>query len=153
MAESPTSSNAGSDALEGYRQAIELSAAAEAGRLIRRAEEQEESREADIAHFDALLDELVATVTEDFREKFKEAASAGHRSAELYAFDGGDKFGDSDHSLLFLIKGPRRQGDAFFLNLGLLPFTTRAYLAVRPFKIDLAYDPEANENTVLLKWP
>ncbi|RYF08832.1 MAG: hypothetical protein EOO40_07675 [Deltaproteobacteria bacterium] len=112
----------------------------------------EQSRAADRMHFEGLLDQLAETVTAGYVEKVRTAAAEGQRSAELFDFDGGDKMEGTDHSLLFLTKGPRRQGQDFFLRLGLLPFMTRVWLIVRPFEPEMTYDPEANENVVSVRW-
>lgn len=112
----------------------------------------EQSRAADRLHYDELLDQLVEEVTEGYVDKVKKAAAEGLRTAELFDFDGGDKMEGTEHSLLFLTKGPRRQGQDFYLRLGLLPFMTRVWLVVRPFEPELSYDPEANENVVSVRW-
>ena len=112
----------------------------------------DKSREHDIELFDSLLTELVEVASEDFIEKVDAASQEGHRNAEVFVFDGADKFKDTDFSILFLIKGPKRQGQDFFLRLGLLPFMARMYQAVRPFDVTMEYLPESNENIVRLGW-
>jgi len=135
-----------------YTKAIELACEADVARKTEHARKTEDGRQTDKMHFDKLLDDLVKTIAEGYEAKVMEAAGSGKRLVDLFVFDGADKYGDTDHSLLFLIKGPRRHGQDFFLRLGILPFMARMWQVVRPFDVDMVYDPEANENTIILRW-
>lgn len=135
-----------------YTDALTASTQAELKRRIAQADKAEENREADAMHYNQLLDDLVKEVSSGYVEKVMEAAEDGKRSVEVYSFDGGAKFGDSEHSLLFLTKGPRKLGQDFFLRLGIIPFNARLWQAVRPFEMEMVYDPEGNENNIRLKW-
>lgn len=100
------------------------------------------------ADFDALLDRLVALVSRDLLTAVEEAEAEGSKKAELFCFDGSDKFEDGEHSILFLVKGPRKQQQEFFLNLGLLPFLPRLFQVTWPYKVEHEYLPESNENII-----
>ena len=137
---------------EDYSNALTVSSQAELKRKLAQVGKAEESRQADVLHYDTLLNELVKEVSDGFAEKVMAAATDGKRSTELYSFDGGAKFQETDHSLLFLTKGPRKQGQDFFLRLGLIPFAARLWQVVRPFETEMVYDPEGNENNIMLRW-
>lgn len=100
------------------------------------------------ASFDATLDRLVALVSKDFLTAIDEAEGEGRKKAELFCFDGSDKFEDGEHSILFLVKGPRKLQQEFFHNLGLLPFLPRLYQVTWPYKVEHEYLPESNENII-----
>ena len=100
------------------------------------------------ADFDALLDRPVALVSKDFLATVEEAQAEGSKKAELFCFDGSDKFEDGEHSILFLVKGPRKLQQEFFHNLGLLPFLPRLYQVTWPYRVEHAYLPESNENII-----
>ena len=144
--------NNGSSNLTHFKQALEAHAANELRKRIESADAAEENRQADIRLYNDLLDRLVSTVAKDHLDEVREASQEGKRTAELYIFDGAQKFEDTEHSILFLTKGPRRQGQDFFLKLGILPFLARLYQVVHPFDVDLQYVPEANENIISLSW-
>lgn len=145
-------SESGDEVSPVYTEALSVSCSHAVKRQLAAVAKGEQTRAADRLHYDELLDQLVGEVTEGYVDKVKKAAAEGLRTAELFDFDGGDKMEGTEHSLLFLTKGPRRQGQDFFLRLGLLPFMTRVWLVVRPFEPELSYDPEANENVVSVRW-
>lgn len=137
---------------DAYEQALLMTCETENSRRLCSAAEAEQTREKDRQHFDGILDRLVQKVTADYKDKVISAAREGQRSVEVFVFDGGDKMEGTEHSLLFLLRGPRRQGQEFFLRLGLLPFMARMWQQVRPFDVDMTYEPEGNLNTLRLKW-
>lgn len=125
---------------------------AEVDRRLESAAAAEKDRQANAVLFDGLLDKLVAQVKDGYEEKVEAAVADGDRITEVFCFDGSERLEGTDHSILFLAKGPRRQGQDYFLRLGVMPFLPRLYHAVRPFDVSLRYIPEANENIVSLSW-
>ena len=135
-----------------YEQALQLSFQKDIEKKIAEAEKSRADQTSDALHYTKLLDQLVQEVTEGYEEKVMAAAREGLRSADLYVFDGGDTLAETDQALLFLVKGPRRYGQDFFLRLGVLPFPARVYQIVKPFEFRASYNPEANENVLSLTW-
>jgi len=90
---------------------------------------------------------LLKTALEGLDDKVMEAARAGETAATLLEFEGSERF-DEENSLLYLVKGPRREGKEFFTTLGVIPFVDRLQLAIQPFRVQLTYDQETNMNFV-----
>lgn len=135
-----------------YTTAMTISSTSELSKKLAAFESAEDTRLADVLHYKNILQELVEEVTRDYKAQVLSAAEEGKRYVEIYSFPGDAKFKDTDHSLLFLTKGPRRLGQDFFLRLGLLPFLALVWQVVRPFETELRYDPEANDNSIVLRW-
>lgn len=135
-----------------YDKAVNLSCTQEVERRLDQVAKTESSRDADILHYTQVLADLVQEVTEDYKAQVLHAAAEGKRHVEIYSFPGDAKFRDTQHSILFLTKGPRRHGQDFFLRLGVLPFLAQVWQAVRPFETEMRYDPEGNENNIILRW-
>lgn len=135
-----------------YITAMNISSTSELNKKLAAFESAEDTRLTDILHYKNMLRELVEEVTEDYKTQVLSAAEEGKRHVEIYSFPGDAKFKDTDHSLLFLTKGPRRLGQDFFLRLGLLPFLSQVWQIVRPFEAELRYDPESNDNSIVLRW-
>lgn len=112
----------------------------------------ERGRQADKVLFDDLLDRLVTTVTDGYLAKIHAARLEGARSAELFEFEGDERFEDTDYSLLFLTKGPRKGQSDHFLRLNVMPFLPRLYHVVHPYNVDMTYFPETNLNVVNITW-
>lgn len=135
-----------------YSKAVNLSHTQELAKRLEQVEKSESSRDADILHYTKILRDLVEEVTQDYQEQVMQAAAEGKRHVEIYSFPGDAKFQDTQHSILFLTKGPRRHGQDFFLRLGILPFLAQVWQVVRPFETEMRYDPEGNENNIILRW-
>lgn len=123
----------------------------EARRLTRQAtaeaQKQEESR------WDALgaaRERLTERVLDGFEERVREAARLGLQEVDAYTFEGTELV--DGFFTLFLLKGPRKEGDSVAVSHGGVPVLKSLRSRLFPFKARHQWVEGTLHNRVIVSW-
>ena len=93
----------------------------------------------------AAQEKLMRRVLKGLEERVREAALAGQRKAEVYAFEGTERVGG--FFTLYLLKGPRRDDWVPFL-----PLLSILEDRLKPFKVKHHWVEGTLDNKVIVSW-